>query len=88
MSPYSMYTRALELLGPPTTSTMPPLPVTLKARHLLRNAIELTFVAGLIAYIIPGTGTQPDCTYTDGSRLGSLSASGAYQGARIHIKLK
>ena len=77
MSPYSMYTRALELLGPPTTSTMLPLPVTWKAGHLLRNAVEVTSVAGLTAYIFPGTGTQPDCTYTDGSRLVSPPASGA-----------
>ena len=52
MSPYSMYTRALEMLGPPTTSTMLPLPVTWKARHLLRNAVEVTSVAGLTAYIM------------------------------------
>ena len=77
MFSYSMYTRALELLGPPTTSTMLPLPVTWKARHLLRNAVEVTSVAGLTAYVIPGTGTHPDCTYTDGSRLGSPPASGA-----------
>ena len=59
------------------SSSMLPLTVFWRSRSALRGAVEIASVAGIAAYVVPNTGPAPDCTYTDGSRLGSPPASGA-----------
>ena len=76
-SPRTLFTSALSLLGPPTSSSMLPLTVSWRSGSALRGAVEIAAVAGIGAYVVPNTGPAPDCTYTDGSRLGSPPASGA-----------
>ena len=76
-SPRTLFTSALSLLGPPHSSSMPPLTVSWKSKSALPEAVEIASVAGIAAYVIPNAGPAPDCTYSDGSRLGSPPASGA-----------
>ena len=77
ISPRALFSRTLSLLGPPPTSSMLPLTVSWRSRKALRGAIEIASVAGLVAYVVPNSGTPPDYIYTDGSRIGSPPASGA-----------
>ena len=77
LSPRTLFTSALSPLGPPPSSSMLPLTVSWGSRSALRGAVEMASVAGIAAYVVPNTGPAPDCTYTDGSRLGSPQASGA-----------
>ena len=76
-SPRKLFTSALSLLGPPPSSSMLPLTVSWRSRSALRGAFEKASVAGIAAYVVPNTGPVLDCTYTDGSRLGSPPVSGA-----------
>ena len=57
---------------------MIPLPVTWGAKHSLQGASEVTTASGLTAYVLQRPDSHPDCTYTDGSLIGSPPASGAY----------
>ena len=77
LSPWRLFTAAVKLLGPPRTSPMIPLPVTWGAKHSLRGASEVATASGLTAYVLQGPDSHPDCTYTDGNRIGSPPASGA-----------
>ena len=71
MSPRALFLNALSLLGPIPSSTMTPLSVSLNSKSKLRGAVELASWAGLTAYLVTNPGPLPDCTYTDGSRIGS-----------------
>ena len=77
MSPRALSLNALSLLGPIPSSTMTPLSVSWNDKSKLRGAVELASVAGLTANVVPNPGPLPDCTYTDGSRIGSPPSSGS-----------
>ena len=77
MFPQALFLNAPSLLGPIPSSTMTPLSVSWNAKSKLRCAVELASVAGLTAYVVPNPGPHHDCTYTDGSRIGSLTSSGS-----------
>ena len=77
MSPRALFLNALSLLGPIPSSTMTPLSVYWNAKSKLRGAVELASVTGLTAYVVPNPGPLPDCTYTDGSRIGFPPSSGS-----------
>ena len=77
MSSPALFLNALSLLGPIPSSTMTPLSVSWNSKSKLRGAVELASVAGLTAHVVPNTGPLPDCTYTDGSRMGSPPSSGS-----------
>ena len=77
ISPRALFRRALSLLGPPPTSSMLPLTISWRSKKALRGATEIASVAGLVAYVVPNSGSSPDYIYTDGSRIGSPPASGA-----------
>ena len=42
-----------------------------------RGAVEVASVAGLTAYVVPNPGPRQDCTYTNGSRMGSPPSFGS-----------
>ena len=75
MSLRALFLNAVSLLSPVASSTMTPLSVSWNAKSKLRGAVELASVAGLTAYVVPKPGPLPDCTYTDGSRIGSATSS-------------
>ena len=77
LSPWRLFATAIALLGPPRASPMIPLPVSWGAKRALRGASTVITESGITAYILPGPNPPPDCTYTDGSRLGTPPASGA-----------
>ena len=77
MSPRALFLDVLSLLGPIPSSTMTPLSVSWIAKSKLRGAVELASVAGLTAIVVPKPEPHPDCTYTDGSRIGPPPSSGS-----------
>ena len=77
LSPWCLFTTATALLGPPRSHPMIPLPVKWGAKRPLQGASTVITDSGLTAYVLSSPGTAPDCTYTDGSRIGSPPASGA-----------
>ena len=77
LSPYRVFQAALQLLGPHRPPSMVPLTTTWNARRQIQLATEIVSVAGLRAYLIPNPSTHPDCTYTDGSKVGFPPAFGA-----------
>ena len=84
LSPYRVFQAALELLGPHHPPSMLPLTFTWNARRQIQQATEIVSVAGLRAFLLPNPSTHPDCTYTDGSKIGfppASSAAAVLQGA-------
>ena len=87
MTPYSMFCSALTVMGPPSTSTVPPVFISWEASKLHREATAVMSVAGLVVFVVPSK-LRPECTYTDGSKLGVPPASGAaaiMPGGRIAV---
>ena len=87
MTPYSMFCSALTVMGPPSTSTVPPVFISWEASKLQREATAVMSVAGLVVFVVPSK-LRPECTYTDGSKLGVPPASGAaaiMPGGRIAV---
>ena len=76
MTPYSMFCSALTVLGPPSTSTVPPVFISWEAGKLQREATAVMSVAGLVVFIVSSK-LRPECTYTDSSKLEVPPASGA-----------
>ena len=77
LSPWRLFTAATALLGPPRSHPMIPLPVSWGAKRSLQGASTVITSSGLTAHVLSSPGTAPDCTYTDGSHIGSPPASGA-----------
>ena len=87
ITPSSMFCSALTIMEPPSTSTAPPLFISWEASKLQREATAVMSVAGLVVFIVPSK-LRPECTYTDGSKLGVPPASGAaaiMPGGRIAV---
>ena len=76
MTPYSMFCSTLSVMGPPSTSTVPPVFISWEASKLQCKATAVMSVAGLVVFVVPSK-LRPECTYTDGSKLGVPPASGA-----------
>ena len=72
-----IFQAALQLLRPRHPPSMLPLTTTWNARRQIQQATKIVSVAGLRAYLICNPSTRPDCTYTDGSKIGCPTASGA-----------
>ena len=86
-TPYSMCCSALTVMGPLSTSTVPPVFISWEASKLQREATAVMSVAGLVVFVVPSK-LRPECTYTDGSKLGVPPASGAaaiMPGGRIAV---
>ena len=76
MSPYALFTSALELLGPPQDTTQPAVPHLWQASSAVKNAAAVLTIAGLRVYVVPSN-HRPECTYTDGSKCGTPPSAGA-----------
>ena len=74
LSPYTLFKSSVSMLGPPIKSSMLLLDITWEGKKLIRNATSVVSIAGLSVYLVPSI-SRPDCTFTDGSKIGSPPAS-------------